>query len=135
MGKKAQQLIGLALGVEKAAAIEADTVSAAITKSVATGLTATGSAITDAYDLTALVSVFGTVAAGTGAQLPDVDIGVEVIVQNNGANALNLYPHSSSGTLNGGLAGAAVTIAAAAGNRAIRVSSTDWLVSVYAKES
>lgn len=135
MGKKANNLIGIGLEPFKAAVVEADTVTSSNTLSVSTGLTAAGTIITDALDLVSLVNIVTTTAASTGVQLPDVDIGVEVIVQNNGANALNIWPHSSSGTLNGGSGGAAVTCAAAAGNRCIRVSSTDWLVSVYAKES
>lgn len=135
MADKAQALINVGLEPLKATLVEQDTIYAADTLSVATGLTATGSSISDAYDLTKLVSIFTTTAASTGCQLPDVDVGVMVFVQNNGANALNVYPHSSSGTINGGSAGAAVTSAAGAGAICIRVSSTDWIVWVTAKES
>lgn len=119
-----------------AAAVQAQTVSSAPTRSVSTGLTAAGTVIGDALVLVSLVNVVGTTASGTGVQLPSATpIGQSVIVQNNGANALNVWPHSESGTLNGGSAGAAVTCAAAAGNVCTRLSSTDWLVSVYAKEA
>lgn len=115
--------------------LQTQVIASAPTKSVATGLTATGTVIGDALALTAFVNVVGTTAASTGVKLPDAPIGQTVFVQNNGANALNVFPHSGTGTLNGGSAGAAVTCAAAAGNLCTRLSSTDWLVSVYAKES
>lgn len=115
--------------------LQAETVSTAPTRSVSLALTAAGTVIGDALALVSLVNVVSTTAASTGVSLPDAPIGSQVIVQNNGANALNVWPHSASGTLNGGSAGAAVTCAAAAGNICTRLSSTDWLVSVYAKEA
>jgi len=110
--------------------LQAQTVSNAPTRSVSLALTATGTVIGDALALVSLINVVGTTDASTGVKLPDAPIGSQVIVQNNGANALNVWPHSGSGTLNGGSAGAA-----AAGNVCTRLSSTDWLVSVYAKEA
>lgn len=133
---KTTDLIGLGVSAEKAGVVAKNIRDSAHQGSVATGLTAAGTVIGDALQLTALVNVISTAAASTGVKLPQgVDIGVEVVVQNNGASTMNLFPPTSAGTLNGGSAGAAVTIAAAAGNRAIRVSATDWLVSVFAKES
>jgi hypothetical protein len=132
---KLTDLIGLGVPAIVATNLDADTVSSEPTRTVSTGLTATGTVIGDALALVSLVNVLSTVAASTGAKLPDASVGSTVFVQNNGANALNLFPHSSSGTINGGSAGAAVTIAAAAGNICTRLSSTDWLVSVYAKET
>ena len=132
---KVTDLIGLGTPTSTASVMGTETIGSATQKSVSTGLTATGTVIGDALQLVSLVNVVSTAAASTGVKLPDVDIGVDVIVQNNGANALNLFPPSATGTLNGGSAGAAVTIAAAAGNRAIKLSATDWLVSVFAKES
>ncbi len=129
-------LMGLGLEAQKASKIGEQTVATAPTKTVGTGLTAAGTTISDALALTKQINVVSTTAASTGVKLPsNTPIGAEIIVQNNGANALNLFPPTSSGTLNGGSAGAAVTIAAGAGNRCHRLSSTDWLVSVYAKES
>jgi hypothetical protein len=115
--------------------LQAQTVSNAPTRSVSLALTATGTVIGDALDLVSLINVVSTTAAGTGVQLPDAPIGSQVIVQNNGANALKVWPHSGSGTLNGGSAGAAVTSAAAAGCVCTRLSSTDWLVVVTELEA
>lgn len=132
---KATDLIGAGVPALQAGLLDANTVSSEPTRSVSTALTAAGTTISDALALVSLVNVVSTTAASTGVKLPDVSIGSTVFVQNNGANALNVFPHSSSGTLNGGSAGAAVTCAAAAGNICTRLTSTDWLVSVYAKES
>lgn len=132
---KATDLMGAGVPALQAGLLDANTVSSEPTRSVSTALTAAGTTISDALALVSLVNVVSTTAAATGVKLPDVSIGSTVFVQNNGANALNVFPHSSSGTLNGGSAGAAVTCAAAAGNICTRLTSTDWLVSVYAKES
>jgi len=129
------QLMGVGVPGAAASTAGAETVGASPSQSVSTGLTATGTTIADGLALVSLINVVATTAASTGVLLPDVDIGVEVIIQNNGANALNLFPNASTVAINGGTLGAAVTIAAAAGNRAIRLSATDWLVSVFAKES
>lgn len=79
----------------------------------ANSLTATGTAITDALQITAVVSHFGTVASSTGAKAPqDMNPGDMILVLNRGAQTLALYPPTSSGIINGGSAGAAVNIAA-----------------------
>lgn len=128
----------MGMGVPFGAAVAAANFTQVSTPSytVATGLTAAGTTIADALQLASLINVVGTTAASTGVKLPaNVGVGQFVIVQNNGANALNVFPHSASGTLNGGSAGAAVTTAAAAGALIFRASSTDWLVYVVAKEA
>jgi len=128
-------LIGLGLPPEQANVLSTFSTSSAPALSSSGSLTATGTTIADALALTSFINLVGTAAASTGVKLPDVPVGGIVVVQNNGANALNVFPHSTSGTLNGGTAGAAVTCAAAAGNICIRRSSTDWLVYVVAKEA
>ena len=129
-------LIGLGTPDSLASILSAETANDAPTRSVATGLTATGTVLSDALQLTAFVSLLGTVAASTGVKLISAwPVGQIGLVYNGGANALNLFPHSSSGTINGGSAGAAVTIAAAAANIVVRHSSTDWGAYVLAKES
>lgn len=130
-----EQLCGVAVRSEAAGILGRHLSTSAPTRSVATGLTATGTVIGDALQLTALVNVLSTAAASTGVKLPpETPIGQEVIVQNNGASTVNIFPPTSTGTINGGSAGAAVTTAAAAGVRCTRLSATDWLVGVYAKE-
>jgi len=101
--------------------------STAVAQAAATGLTATGTIITDALDLTAVFNNITTVAASTGVQLWDAPVGAQITVVNSGANALNVWPHSGTGTINGGVAGAAVAIAAEAYAIFTRVSSTNWI--------
>lgn len=98
---------------------------------VSTALSAAGTTIADATDITTETSSFGTVAASSGAQLPSkAKVGGVFFVENRGANALSLYPHSSTGTLNGGSAGDAVSVAAGELALCIRLSETDWLVRI-----
>lgn len=70
-----------------------------------TGLTATGTTAADAYDITTGgFFEFSTVAASTGAQLPNATGTPQVVVYNGGANALTVYPQTGeyiNGTLNG----------------------------------
>lgn len=64
----------------------------AIQGTVANTLTATGTVQGNAFALPADVNRFTTVAAGTGAILPAMNPGDEIVVFNGGANALLLYP-------------------------------------------
>lgn len=78
---------------------------------VASGLTATGSTITDAYPITANHSVFTTVAAGTGALLPTCSPTMlfDLTVYNRGLNGLSTYPQSG-GSVGGNATSAAMVI-------------------------
>lgn len=103
--------------------------------SVSTGLTATGTNLATALQLVSFVNVVATTAVNTGVKLPsNTPIGQTVIVNNDGANALNVYPPDATGTLNGGTAGDPVSCASA-GNMCVRTSSTSWLVYSLDKES
>lgn len=102
---------------------------------VATALTAAGSSISDALQLTARVNIVGTAAASTGVKLPqDVEIGEEIIVQNLGASDLEVYPPSASENFNSAAGGVALTLAAATDVilRAIKTSATTWVAFVVA---
>lgn len=135
MGFK-ENLMGVGIGAEKANILGSETTTNTPTRSSATTLTATGTNLATALALTSLNNVLTTVALNTGVKLPTVTpIGAMVVIQNNGANPLNVFPPTATGTLNAGSAGAAVTTAAAAGALCIRVSATDWLVYVTAKEA
>lgn len=77
-----------------------------------TGLTAAGTNLATALQLTARFNVIGTAAASTGVRLPRgiPQIG-EIRVVNRGANTITVYPPTSAGKINGGSAGAGVTLA------------------------
>jgi len=72
----------------------------AINGSVATGLTAAGTVITDALDLGATVNVIGTCASGAGVQLYPMQVGDEMEVYNGGANQCKVYPPSTTVKIN-----------------------------------
>ena len=65
----------------------------------ATGLTATGSTQGTALALPADINAFTTVAASTGTILPSMNQGDSVVISNQGANALSVYP-PVGGTIN-----------------------------------
>lgn len=115
---KASELIGLGFEPNKASRVA--------NKSVKTGITATGTSISDAKGLYHEFNVLGTVAASTGVKLPDWPIGATVEIVNTGASTVSVYPHSASGTINGGSGGAAQTVATTKNVKFTRTSITDW---------
>ena len=95
--------------------------------SLKTGITAAGTVITDATDLAHEVNIISTAAASTGVQLPNFPIGSMVYVRNSGANTVNVFPASSTQTINGGSAGAAVTLATTKNAIGFRETATNWV--------
>ena len=87
-------------------------------------VTATGTTIADAAAIAAM-STQVTGAASAGVQLPDKEgiffLGVSTA-------ATKVYPHSASGTINGGSAGAAVTIGSGKGAICVRQDALNWVV-------
>mgnify|MGYP001559350755 CR=1 FL=1 len=74
-----------------------NTLSVEAMKDVATGLTATGTDETNAYEVTFAKNAFSTVAAGTGAILDsDAAPGDSQMIYNGGANGLSVYPPSGA---------------------------------------
>ena len=84
--------------------------ASAMTGSVAVGLTAAGTAYTDCLRLTAATNVIATAGASSGVGIPLADIGDKVYVRNGGASAMAVYP-PVGGTINGGSANAAISLA------------------------
>jgi hypothetical protein len=93
----------------------------------ATGISAAGTTISDATDLASHFNNITTVAANTGVQLWAAPIGSQVIVRNQGANTLKVYPEDASRDING--AGAGVAVSVAAGSMAIfwRTGAANWI--------
>ena len=94
--------------------------------SVGSDLVATGTVITDALDLVNEYNHITTSSASTGVQLPDWPVGSPIFVDNASGQTLNIWPHSSSGTINGGSGASAQTIATAKLGFLVRRTSTDW---------
>jgi len=103
-------------------------VQAETAKAIAGGtkgtVTATGSTIADAAPLLSDTTMV-TTAASAGVQLPDKE-GI-FIVGTDASNATVVYPHSSSGTINGGSAGAGVTVTAGHGGLFVRAGALNWV--------
>lgn len=81
-----------------------------VTRPIDNGLVATGSTQATALPLQAVFNRFATVAASTGCILPDVgNLPLyEVIVRNQGANSINVYPPVGK-SINGGAVNTAVS--------------------------
>lgn len=96
-----------------AGALISTTASAGLQLKSATTLTAAGTTITDALQLTATYNNVTTAAANTGVKLwnPASGVGTVIVVRNGGASNLKVYPANTSGTINGGSAGANITLA------------------------
>ena len=68
-----------------------------------TGLSASGTTSSDAYQMVKVYNTFTTVASGAGAKLPPTEEGEVIYVTNNGANALKVYPYEATTTIDGGV--------------------------------
>jgi hypothetical protein len=101
-------------------------VNGLVAQSTANTLTAAGTNLATALALTAAHNVVTSAAAGTGVSLPDV-VGARIWIFNNqGTNAINVYPPNGSATINGGAAGAAVSLAANGKMQYVQVATNVW---------
>lgn len=98
----------------------------AINGAIATALTAAGTTITDALDLSADTNVIGTCASGAGVQLPSCEIGDSCEVYNGGANACTVYPDTASTQINGLSAGSGFLLATNTSCYCRKITSTRW---------
>lgn len=76
--------------------------------------------------LTREVNEVTTVAASSGVKLPVALTSSRIIVFNDGANTLNVYPPDASGNIEGLGAGVADTIAAGAYTEYIKSATNVW---------
>lgn len=95
----------------------------AIVGDVANTLTAAGSSATDALSLSAIHNRVSTTAASTGVKLPPSETGAKVMVANDGANSLTVYPQSGS-TIDGA---SSVSIATTKRRLFIGITPTTWV--------
>jgi hypothetical protein len=94
--------------------------------STATNLTAAGTTQATALALTSDYNHIGTAAASSGVRLPTAVAGMEVLVFNKGANAVNVYP-ATGAAINALAANAALAVAAAGVTIFYAISTTLWL--------
>lgn len=100
----------------------------AVNGAIATALTAAGTVITDALDLTADTNVIGTCASGAGVQVPACELGDSVEIYNGGANPCNVYPDSTSVQFNALGNGNAFLLATNTMCFCRRITSARWTV-------
>jgi hypothetical protein len=99
----------------------------AVNGAIATALTAAGTVIGDALDLTADTNVIGTAAASSGVQLPASELGDSVEIYNGGANAVTVYPDTTSSTINGLSAGSGFPLATNTACYCRKITATRWI--------
>ena len=104
----------------------------AVNGAVATALTATGTSLATALALSADTNVLGTVSSGTGVTLPSCEIGDSVEIYSGGANAVTVYPATSSEQINGLVAGNGFLLATNTMCYARKITSTRWIVNLSA---
>lgn len=68
-----------------------------------TGLSASGTTSSDAFQLVKIYNNVTTVAAGAGVKLPPTEEGEVIYITNNSANALLVYPYEATTTIDGGV--------------------------------
>ena len=104
----------------------------AIQGTINASVSAAGTVITDATDLTASNNLITTAAASSGVQLPSVPLGDSVMVYNGGANAVKVYPHATTAQINSAAVGVGVTLPINTLMQFYRWSSTRWVASMSA---
>jgi len=100
--------------------------SRVLTGENSSGLTATGSSVTDAYKISSVVNEFTTVASSTGAVLPPMEPSDAIFVYNAGANTLSIYPRTGE-AINNGSTDAAYSLAANKGVMIVKRSNTKYM--------
>lgn len=97
--------------------------------SLATALVAQGTAQGTALVLRRRFNSFATVGSGLSAVLPaDVPVGFDIMIRNNGANALTVFP-PVGGAFNGGTVNASTSIGTSATSRFVHNGGGNyWLV-------
>lgn len=94
-------------------------------RSVTTGITAAGTAQSNATSLTAEFNSVSTVDPNTGVLLPASVAGLAITIVNKGSNPLNVYPRGSS-TINAGSAGVAYSQPAGSVLQYVAMNSVEW---------
>ena len=93
---------------------------------VQSAVSAAGTTISTATDLTASINIVTTAAASSGVQLPNVQVGDSVEILNLGANAVTVYPDTSSNQINALSAGSGFLLATNTAVVLRKFTSTRW---------
>ena len=98
----------------------------AVNGGVTSAITAAGTTIADATDLTTSQNIITTAAASTGVQLLDGEIGDSQEILNLGANAVTVYPPTTSARINQLTAGSGFSLAPNTSVWCRKWTSTRW---------
>ena len=90
-------------------------------------ISAAGTTITTATDLTASINVVTTAAASSGVQLPNGEIGDEVEILNLGSNSVTVYPDTASNRINALSAGSGFALAINTAVKLRKYTSSRWI--------
>jgi hypothetical protein len=99
----------------------------AINGQIAPTVSGAGTVIGDATNLVASINVVTTVAASSGVQLPNGEIGDEVEILNLGANALTVYPDTTSNRINALSAGSGFLLATNTAVKLRKYTTLRWI--------
>ena len=94
---------------------------------ISSAVTAAGTTISDAFDLTTSINVITTAGASSGVQLPSAMVGDEIEILNLGANAVTVYPDSSANRINALSAGTGFVLAPNTAVKCRKFTSTRWI--------
>jgi len=98
----------------------------AIGGQVQSSVSAAGTTISNATRITASISVVTTAAASSGVQLPNTEVGDSVEILNLGANAVTVYPDTSSSQINALAAASGFLLATNTAVILRKFTSTRW---------
>lgn len=94
-------------------------------------ISAAGTVVGDSTALTASINFLSTVAAGTGVQVADGELGDSVIIYNGGANAVKIYPPTGD-NFNQLAVNSSISLASVTGCMIVKVTTAQWVVFVSA---
>lgn len=95
-------------------------------RSIETSISAAGASLGTATPLTKDINEISTVLVNQGVALPNAIPGATIIVVNNGANALNVYPSSASVSIDALPLGSAFSLPISGRIMFLCVSSSQW---------
>ena len=99
----------------------------AINGQIAPTVSAAGTVISDATNLAASINVVTTAAASSGVQLQNGEIGDEVEILNLGANAVTVYPDTTSNRINALSAGTGFLLATNTAVKLRKYTTLRWI--------
>jgi hypothetical protein len=102
------------------------TVTGNLIRSVGTGISAAGTDLSTATPLLKDINVVSTVLTNEGVSLPSEVTGMTIVVINDGANSLNVYPSTSLVTIDDLSTGAPAVLAIGKRVMFICASTTQW---------